>query len=326
MILPVRLTQSWRGNRDRRVVRGRGAVRTHAHPRFVSAISSQGRSRGATEPGPRMRTSITIFTLKGSRKALKNRNCRSTVRSKTLNFSSKSRNSRNTARSRKAIFHQKIRIVGTRWDQRAPKIIEKTLRNRWFCLIISFAKNVIKKYKVVAKLMIPYGCAKSQWQVLRMKNHNYRLNPSWNIVAEIVEKTRISREPGPRRKKTLRARSVAAERSSKSDGKCSWNRCLSSTIDFRRNRLKKCSTLDKKKWKNVCLSKVPGLRHQKHVASAKFSAAARVSKRWTQVVKSMVSFHDYFNEKNVTKNAAPLWKMPKKLDYSKIREALSLAP
>ena len=70
---------------------------------------------------------------------------------------------------------------------------------------------------------------------------------------------------------------------------------------------------------------MPGLRHQKHVASAKFSAAARVSNRWTQVVKSMVSFHDYFNEKNVTKNAAPLWKMPKKLDYSKIREALSLA-
>ena len=60
------------------------------------------------------------------------------------------------------------------------------------------------------------------------------------------------------------------------------------------------------KIKNVCLSKVPGLRHQKHVASAKFSAAARVSNRWTQVVKSMVSFHDYFNEKNVTKNAAPL--------------------
>ena len=242
MILPVRLTQSWPGNRVTRVVRSREALRTHAHPRFASAISSQGRSRGATEPAASMRNSLSCSTLKGSRKALKNRNCRSTVRSKTLNFSSKSRNSRNTARSRKAIFHQKIRRVGTRWDQRAPKIIEKMSQNRWICLIISFAKNVIKKCKVVAKIMIPYGCAKSQWQVLRMKNHNYRLNPSWNIVAEIVEKTKISREPGPRRKRTLRARSVAAERSSKSDGKCSWNRCLSSTIDFKRNRLKKCST------------------------------------------------------------------------------------
>ena len=178
MILPVRLTQSWPGNRVGRVVRVRTALRTHAHPRFVSAISSQGRSRGVGQPAPSMRISLSCSTLKGSREASKNRNCRSTVRSKTLIFSLKMGNSRDTARSRKTIFHQKIRRVGTRWDQRAPKIIEKTSRNRWNCLIISFAKNVIKKCKVVAKIMIPYGCAKSQWQVLRMKNRNYRLNPS----------------------------------------------------------------------------------------------------------------------------------------------------
>ena len=47
--------------------------------------------------------------------------------------------------------------------------------------------------------MIPHGCAKSRWQVLHMKNRNYRLNPSWSVVAEIVEKTWIWKEPGPRR-------------------------------------------------------------------------------------------------------------------------------
>ena len=78
-----------------------------------------------------------------------------------------------------------------------------------------------KKYKLVAKMIIPYGYAKSQWQVLHIKNRNYRLNPSCSVVAEIVKKEMISKEPGPRRKKTLRARSVAPERPSKSDGKCS---------------------------------------------------------------------------------------------------------
>ena len=74
----------------------------------------------------------------------------------------------------------------------------------------------------------------------------------------------------------------------------------------------------RKQMKNFCLSKVQGLGHQKHVASAKFSAAVRVSKRWTTVVKSTVSLHDYLNEKNVTKNTAPLRKLPKKLEGSKL--------
>ena len=37
---------------------------------------------------------------------------------------------------------------------------------------------------------------------------------------------------------------------------------------------------------------MPGPRHQEHIASAQFGAAARVSKRWTKVVILMVSLHD----------------------------------